>query len=500
MKKRAVRPKASADPPKVATDDDVTWASVDPRNGSVVEYEATTSKAIERAFQSGEKTFDLLLGGNPFQIVFSSMQQRNASGGSRRVVRRAPLNFSPPVPFVSADVDLILKTVAEVDAAVADLEKHEEERTFRLNLSGIDVAPIVDALNRIIQGFKIERYRNKYGFNGDADADCMSLELRNPVPNYFANVTDSSSIYRRKMLSLCGLRNLVVYGPEIFEEMRSRLFSGALDDYGPKEGPNKMRYFTGNAVDLDYVVLRCNDSAVLAAVNAQQRKQGGPTFASAKELAGSETGRNIAITASKELIDQFVARFKLSPSEVKRRRLDLTECSHDIHVATGNSDRGHHPIWHYSNVGQSSFHANVPNMSDVYGALLKAPFHLAKAIALVFARHAIGSPEFIKAMDEFYEDAVADSCFNAKWKAIEEFVSTIDAKGTIPVVLAELQAKNQTLFPGELYANDPDGKKELEVMTKLAFGVVARDPQTGASRKITQEDVAAWLKSVADVS
>jgi hypothetical protein len=482
--------------PAPPVESEASWASIDPRNGQVVGYEPATSRAIEAAFKAGKPTFDLQLGGNPFQILFGPMVQKNATGGSRKIIRRVPVDFTPPPPLTTAEVQAILTTVDVVDKAVDDLEKHEEDRARRLNLGSVNMAPILDAMNRIIQLFKSDKYRSKYGCDDEADACCLSLEFQQSVPSYFANVTDQS-IFQRKMLSLCGLRNLIAFGPQIFEEMRAKLFSGCMEDYGPKEGPNKMRYFTGNVVDLDYVVLRCNDKAVLDAINKSQLKAGQPTFKDTNALAKSDVAKQIAIAQSQELISGFISRFKLTPAEVKQRRLEFDPTDLNIHVATGNSDRGMYALWHYSNVGQSSYHVNVPNMPDIYGALLRAPFHLAKAFALVFVRYPPGSSKFVEALDSFFDEAVADSCFNAKWKAIEEFVKSIDAKGTIPIVLSEIQAANQKIFTPEFFRDDPDQKKETEVMCSLSANTLARDPATGATRLITPADVAAWIQAQA---
>jgi hypothetical protein len=76
---------------------------------------------------------------------------------------------------------------------------------------------------------------------------------------YWANVGGRQSIFQRKVLSVLGLRNLSAgNGQVVFAQLRNRLFWGQKKQYPQGEGLNLMEDLTGNTVDLDTCVLRCN--------------------------------------------------------------------------------------------------------------------------------------------------------------------------------------------------------------------------------------------------
>jgi hypothetical protein len=194
------------------------------------------------------------------------------------------------------------------------------------------------------------------------------------VPQYFANV-GGESMLTRKVLSICGLRNLVVHGQRIYKELLATHFSGDPDLYRGDVGLTKMRRVTGNTVDLDTVVLRCSSHLTLGAINASNRIHGLSQFASTAEFAASPQAETIAVTCARVAVDDFIAQVGgMSDSSQTQRRIHSSQMSTPIPVATNNTARGKYPLWRYVNAGQDSFHANVPCMSDVVGALLRAPF------------------------------------------------------------------------------------------------------------------------------
>ena len=73
-----------------------------------------------------------------------------------------------------------------------------------------------------------------------------------------------------------------------------------------------------------------------------------------------------------------------------------------------------------------------------------------------------------KMIDQFYESAVSDSCFNAKWKAIESFVQTIDAKGCM-VVPGLVDACARVGEPGHGH----EGMLDSELAAAVAGGVTS---------------------------
>lgn len=497
--KKSFASSASAVPIPKSASSGATWCSIDPRTNDTVGYSDADNAALEMSFKAGKPSHTLNLGGHKFTVVFAEMRQKNETGGARQVMRWS----NEPDPTIQVkDIDrslqeLVMASVSQTDKAVEALEKNESSLGFTLPPGSFgDPSPVLAVFDSIIATFRSDRYKSRYGYNAAADESICRIQFGEPVPSYFANVKNQTT-YHRKMLSILGLRNLVKFGPEIFLEMRAKMFSGRNEDYTDRTGPHKMRHFTGNAVDLDTTVLRPSDRACVDAVNLVQKRERGQQFSNGDELANSEVGRKIAIQSAKAMIDDFVSRFKLTAAQIRARQLDLDVNNLDIHCSTGNSDRGNFPLWKYQNVGVITFHANVPVMADLYGALLRAPFHVVKGFVLVHMQ-AKTPEELQQGLDAYFEDAVADSCFNAKWKAIEEFVRSRQQLGSIADELNKLQASRQDLFTPEFFDRDPDGTLELSMMIKLTLEgrLCGIDPKTKANRPITKEDVETWYRAV----
>jgi hypothetical protein len=398
-----------------------------------------------------------------------------------------------PVPAVlTVDVASTLLLLDKVDALFNKFESH---RTMDIPpLEPKDAEAVVAVYNYMLDYFCAPRLKMKYGYCQDHTAP--KLAAGQDVPAYFANVKDQS-IHRRKVLSMAGLRNLVVHGPSIYREMKDRLFVGDPAAYSGDVGSNKMKRLTGNVVDLDTTVLRCSDRATLNAINEYVKVQKGTPFANAEEFGNSDLAADIAINTAKDLLQRFSQEFKLTEAKEMERKIHVSQVTKPIQKATSNTDRGKWPVWRYTNVGVDSYHANVPTMEEVNGALLKAPFHCAKYFLQI---HALFPPEELDArLDAFFEDCVADTCFNQKWRSIEEFGYKIRHEGTIVDVLQRTQAKNQDVFTAELFrTDDTESTKEIAAMVGLVQGLMGKD-KTGLVRQITKEDVTAWVKDPAVV-
>eukprot|EP01061_Rhynchopus_euleeides_P021093 TRINITY_DN34303_c0_g1_i1.p1 TRINITY_DN34303_c0_g1~~TRINITY_DN34303_c0_g1_i1.p1 ORF type:complete len:470 (+),score=201.81 TRINITY_DN34303_c0_g1_i1:254-1663(+) len=310
------------------------------------------------------------------------------------------------------------------------------------------------------------------------------------VPNYFANVHDQT-IHRRKVLSMAGLRNLVVYGAEVYDELRDHLFSSDPSAYGSHEGVHKMRHFTGNMVDLDTTVLRANDRTTLATVNQMNEKCDETVFTSCKEFGNSKQAAAIAKVAASELLMRFCNEFRLTKSQARKRKCEASDLPSSIPIARSNSDRGKHPIWRYCNAGQDSFHVNVPHVDDVVGALLRAPFRAAQIYLRIFLDIEAGEARE-EALEHFFSDCIADACFNQKWKAIEDYANREQQKGGIVSILQEIQKEHQQQFMEIMDDDDDDYTKEKDLMWSLVSGRSGRD-KDNTCRPITKEDVAAWV-------
>eukprot|EP01065_Artemidia_motanka_P017386 TRINITY_DN2084_c0_g1_i1.p1 TRINITY_DN2084_c0_g1~~TRINITY_DN2084_c0_g1_i1.p1 ORF type:complete len:571 (+),score=143.78 TRINITY_DN2084_c0_g1_i1:50-1714(+) len=496
--------------------DSALWHSIDPRTHEVVPYSPAVSGQIEAAYQTpGGQTFRVAVTPTfSVTIDFATLSQMTDTGGQRPICRipqelpgwaqcSGPVEPGQHVGLDGAAVAARARVFDAVEKRLSELRQGRLPRHLAADLRQSDVDSVLRVYADIIQVFSGEPYRSQYSF-GPHDTGLLSLRPGDQVPVYWANVDMGESIWRRKMLSLAGLRNLVIYGSEILGEMAATMFSGCPDDYHGVVGPSKMRYYTGNSVDLDTVVLRCSDPAVLSTVNAGNKAQGMAAFATTQDFGASSQARRIAVAAAGPLIDQFCQQFRLSDSQRDKRKLkfDAGKLDQDVPVATSNSDRGRWPVWQYMNEGVHSFHVNVPVMQDVYGALLLSPWCLAKQYCLLLSRFPAGSPERDTWLADFFDTAVADTCFNAKWKSIEEFGSRLASEGTLRQRLADLMRDEQGAFR-ELYDRpglDDSERDRLEAQLLLSFversGLKGVD-KVGVLRSATLEDC---VKHVADAS
>jgi hypothetical protein len=374
------------------------------------------------------------------------------------------------------------------------------DERFLVSLSGVaDSVPelgdddrnlVVSIFDHMMLALQQPHLKRRYGYNR-ADHMASPLVFGEPVPSYYANVSDGS-MYQRKRYSIAGLRNLVLYGPVIYVQLRATQFAGNPLEYAEDEGLSLMRTYTGNVVDLDTTVLRCSCKATLNAINLSNKHKGLPMFKSPQEFSSSSQAEEIAVHCSIELLNHFALTLNMDEAKRRRRNISLEQIRRPIPVAATNTDRGRHPVWHYINVGQDSFHANVPHLDDVNGALLKAPYHCAMLWATI---HAVFSGEMLqRKVDEFFEDCIADSCFNMKWKAIEAFSAKLRHEGTITDVLEKTQAEAQATFTAAFFAADDGGHStEVAEMWRLVEGKVGREASTGKVRPITPSDVARWV-------
>lgn len=405
------------------------------------------------------------------------------------------------------------RVVAAVDAEVAEIMAKPAGGcasfvNFYQDIPADDRACILEVYSDIIRGMQRAEIKRLYHYNDAADRSLCRWKVGQQVPQYFANLNTGLSIWRRKMLSVAGLANLVIYGPEIFDELRAKAFSGCPADYGGEArgcetrtsiGMHKMKYYTGNSVDLDTVVLRCTDRTTLQAVNAQNMHQGLPLHASTDAFGASSQAREIAISAAGPLIDSFCADFGLQDVARSRRRLvfDAANLQQQVPLARTNKDRGMWPVWQYTNDGVNSFHVNVPSMPDVYGALIRAPWQLAKAWCTIHSEFEPGQ-EREKWVAEFFEDAVADSCFNGKWKAIEEFNARLSKLGSISDRLQKLQQRHQVDFAAIYRERGLDDAERDRREAALIYSICCQECPTGRDwngqeRAITAEDCKAFV-------
>eukprot|EP00758_Cryptobia_borreli_P009076 Tbor_TRINITY_DN5444_c3_g3::TRINITY_DN5444_c3_g3_i1::g.24913::m.24913 len=512
----------------------VEWSSLDPRSShpSVrIPYNTEDNTAIEKSYQkygsSGKHKLNIM--GMKFVINFSSMRQYNEAGGSRQVVRtvisnasveekvRAMLSKAGPHFTTSAASEALIE-IDKMDLCTENIVKNIATYKHKygparsapsiasaFETAKVNINPIVYFMNVLIDLFCIGEV------GGHDSSDTYDLPNAPPigcsVRRYFANISDGE-IRTRKYLSLLGLRNLLQYGKSILSELHYQLYSDDRSKYHDEEGVYKMLYYTGNTVDLDTKVLDCNMQ--LKQLNQQFCNK----FSDAGVLFNSQEATEMVYTSAKFLINSFIETMKLNDATIEKRAIKLpNRCPHhsEIPVETQSSNRGRFPIWGYMNVGVLTFHVNVPNLNDIMGAVLKAPFHLVKTFILIAQREGVIQTQpadvnntnlqnFILEMKNFFSDggAVSDSCFNGKWKAIEAYLDKVTMMDTIEQVLFRLQSENQNIFTRELFEMDDEVRtRETAEMVKLVElgNLWGKDPGTNTKRVISKMDVYAWIKA-----
>ena len=387
-------------------------------------------------------------------------------------------------------IDVCMKLIQAID----ELDEHIKQ----VNIKGGDRIREATTQNKrylvLVYNHMFMAYNSPKWCDRDNEGRTGSMDILpagGSVPNYFANVAHDQTIHRRKILSIAGLRNLVLYGTEIFNEMRDKIFTGDPNTYSSGKGVHKMRYYTGNVVDLDTTVLRASDRVLLGAVNEMNKKMGLESFDGCKSFGNSQQAADIARAAAQDLLLRFQQDFKLSKSTARKRKVDLTDVQSAIPVARSNCDRGKYPLWRYLNAGQDSFHVNVPHLDDVVGALLRAPIQAAK-IYLSIHLLASSAKDLEDRLDTFFEECLADACFNQKWKAVEEYSSKLANEGTIVHVLQQVQKEHQIAFIKIMDEDDDNYTKEKELLMTLVKDRHAKSVDRGI-RKITKLDISRWI-------
>ena len=243
----------------------------------------------------------------------------------------------------------VLEVVAGVEPIVEVVQGKPLDTAAAALLRDIPTAYFSEAeslYGEILAEIKRERWvREKFGAANLTrhDEELFGIPVGAKVPNYYANVV-SETIYRRKVLSLLGLRNLVRNGARIFSDMQRTLFAGDTSLYKNGEGLMLMRHLTGNTVDLDEVVLRC-DKDTLKHINTSNRNEGKAVFSSLAEFARSSQAQRIALSSARNVLGLFSTKLGLTSDQRKRRKVFLADGDYSIPRAAGCNDRGKHAAW-----------------------------------------------------------------------------------------------------------------------------------------------------------
>eukprot|EP00754_Rhynchopus_humris_P022848 Rhum_TRINITY_DN14808_c0_g1::Rhum_TRINITY_DN14808_c0_g1_i5::g.119713::m.119713 len=521
---------------KEGTTAGVVWYSNSPHHGGRDPYAPADAAKLEAAFQAfqngGSPKVSLSIFALDFTVDLREMRQYNAIGSFRSVVRDDSASASstpaaaspkpkpvtappsaagaPPVPAPASAPAVAAPVVAPAQGTGAPLCKYGralevvalvEPIVASIQAKPLDTA-LVDSLSQqahrvieslyeeILAEIKREKWlREKFGAANltKDDEDLFGIPVGAQVPNYYANIV-SETIYRRKVLSLLGLRNLVRSGARIFSDMQQTLFAGDTSLYKNGEGLMLMRHLTGNTVDLDEVVLRC-DKDTLKHINASNRKDGEPVFNSVDDFAQSSQAQKIALSSARNVLDLFSTKLGLTTDQRKSRKVFLADGDFHFPRAAGHSDRGKYAAWMYTIGPTTSFHANAPNLPDVIGSLLLAPWHAIKAYCLLCTR--FHGDELRQKKSEFYEDCIDDSCFNGKWKSIERFLQNMADESTLRHLIGKCEQDNQNRLMAAADLSDDD---YVDALFAVAKEKRLRGLNTkGVNAEVTRQDVYAYV-------
>lgn len=338
---------------------------------------------------------------------------------------RPALPVAPPRPVdryaslgINATTAAFLKRIDDAEVAINKVQAEVGKKSLRsINTAyqaAVPIAELTKVFHEMIAEFSKPEYQTQYNYNPFADAGLLGFRPGQQVEAYFANATNGESDYSKKFRSLAGLFNLLIFGGEIMDELRARFFIEGEHHYPTAaqtgtlagEGLNKMKFLTGNTVDL-CVQLSTRDDATGHVMSSEEVRK-----------------------AAQNMIDGFkdlFAEFRIDPA---RRIIDLAVTGNVFPQATNNLDRGNYPIWTWSLQGTNTkFHVNVPDITDVFGAVLLAPMRLAQTFVLLKSLYR--GKELNEKLHEFFgprpgrEDtdagALSTRCFNMKWNAILNF-------------------------------------------------------------------------------
>ena len=340
-------------------DKPAVWFSIDPRTHATHNYSKVDSAAIEASYQTPGFGQDLHLQifGNTFRVDVGGKKQWNNTGGYRSIGRRPnePPEWLEGTAFkalsgeeAKRQYQSALDSIATIDAAVEAVRKNPMDRSAVDALEAThssSASSVLSVYEEILHHLQDADLQARFHGNGLSDMALFSIPPGSDVPSYFANVSSGESIYRRKVLSVLGLRNMVLKGAAIFRDLQEELFIGNEASYARDKGLPLMRRLTGNTVDLDEVVLRC-DEATLKCVNQANAAAGKPQYQNGSAFGNSVQAREIAIDSARSVLEVFIQDLKLTDAQQQRRCVVPPQSGDEVPLATQNNDRAKYPVWH----------------------------------------------------------------------------------------------------------------------------------------------------------
>lgn len=310
--------------------------------------------------------------------------------------------FSPKECYPTPLVDLILKqkrnlTIPQAPFSdkVDSILKEVTEKIFYPTFPIVTVfetinekMDILDLFNELIKEFEMRHPPHK------------KIKYGDQVPSYFANVDDDKSNDAKKYLSLVGIRNMLMMGPQIIDDLRKQLFLGGKHHYLPKEGLDAFSYYTGTTVDLDTVLKADNDKEAI-----KEAEKYIIDFGKACGLSGNLTAKAVA-------------------KQLPNRKLNLPETYQMVHDSgTSDTDRSNYGIWKRKDLKTHKYvyYVNVPKCDVVLNCTLRFPYMITELVWR--AKEANGGKMSKEFLDDFFKEGLSTMCFNDKIKKFIDFYS-----------------------------------------------------------------------------
>ncbi len=264
----------------------------------------------------------------------------------------------------------------------------------------------VNLLTELIDAFNEDRYRRKYKHPQDAKRSEVScnIKFKDQVPAYFANDKGEYCDFERKYLAMAGIRNLLFVGPKIIDELYTLRFLGGKHHYPPGAGLNAFEYYTGNTIDLD------------------------------TPLDDSIKNDQEAIKQAVILIKAFIKKCNITePDVIAKRKLYMDPVI--VPMSTDNLDRSNYGVWKYKQYGSKKIHyvVNVPSNMDLTTSIaLLFPYQMAELVHLEKEKN--GGKLSQEFLDDFFENAISDKCYNDKIATFALFYADYKSKLEKPAI------------------------------------------------------------------
>lgn len=369
--------------------------------------------------------------------AFEKSEQSSTSAETTKKEDQDPATSLPA--YFSAVDDICAETVEHkkgVYKILAD-PKYSVASAFQ-TLPRKRQAEMLQVWNDLIKAFQDRKFKNKYGHSPYDRV--LSLKAGDPVPQYFAHVAGSHSDWERKYLSLCGMRNLLLQGPRIIDDLKEKKFIDGFDNYSHGKGLRALQYYTGNTVDLNAEIDASNDREAI-----EEAKTRIVNFGKMCGIRNAKTAEQVAAALPSRKLHFENGRF--------------------VHDSGADyKDRGRFGIWKRNN----HYYVHVPDVEAAIPAILRLPYMVLEMACTDMEKN--GGQFSDKFLEELF-DNISTKCFNNKLQQLNKMYSQWKSTGGLNE--AELAAKALS----DLEKNIEKGNFGKEIQAK-GFSVAMKEAKT----------------------